>query len=99
MAEIGCYTLHLYCDDPRHAERLTLVSEEFPFGRAGTSFDGPGEFTGRDLAGARRDAKKSNWHWLRERQDPDRGHMGVGRKTICPMCWELNQLSFNREVK
>lgn len=74
MSEVGCYSLHLYCDDPKH-DRIRFNNSYWP-----------GEYTGRDLAQARKEAKAEGWKFLRERSD--KNSLGSGPKTICPRCVE-----------
>jgi hypothetical protein len=46
MGLVGCYDLHVYCDDPQSGHKCTAY---------------PGEYTGRTEAEAKRAARAAGW--------------------------------------
>jgi len=59
---VGCYTMDLYCDDPEH---IAIYGQQ-------------PQWTGRDLAECKREAKRDGWTFFTPRGDPP--------QCRCPVC-------------
>lgn len=56
MSEVGGYSLHLYCDDPKHGERADRFMEEHL-----RHYVSNHEYDGQTLAETRRAARRAGW--------------------------------------
>lgn len=77
MGMVGCYSLTLYCDDPKHDRWHSQHG-----GKPNAHSYWPGDYTGRTLREARAEAKRFGW---KIRATREVGEYGTG-KTICPRC-------------